>query len=500
MSKNNNIKIFNILILLVFLFICACSTKKYKPEPWCEDVFIPGNEYYEMNLKHQEGYEIPPVLQASKILPPSMLNSKLYKIEENVYSDGSIDHFRVKSKWGTSMAAGFVILKTRINEVNALDSLDKLEGTSFFDGVWEAGKSIVLAPWNFLKLIARPFTSSGEGPTEEEIKEQKKLERIKAKEEEHQKKLDSDGDGVPDIEEDDSDIINVRYKRIIDDDKDFVKHIPYKQEETADVGTVQSMLGVDDVVYEILEQFHIDPDNTNETLKEKVRHLARQKANGKMTTILLPSVPVLTILSTTNTVVNAAGSISAYQDEKKQLEQIHDGLLLAGCSEKLIKRFQDNDGMSTFLKTILANNTIKLKKVRDAKEIIKLGMLVDDYEISWILMQSVDVLVSLYDEVKFVRFIKDSPLPTVVTDDNKVYITFAGDHIYWVKDTEMYFKGAIDAIKDSGIQPTQIEARIRGILSDRAKREIEKLGIITKPMKHVVYSIDLYNTKVKKLN
>lgn len=488
-------KLVKISVLISLLFICACSTKKYKPVPWCEDLFIPGNEYYEENLRQQRGYEVPPVLQASKILPPSMLKSDFYEVEENVYSDGIIDHFRVKSRWGTSTAAGFVVLKTRINEVNAIESLDKMEGTSFFDGIYDAGKSFVMGPWNLLKLIASPFTSSKKEPTKEEIAEQKKLEKIKEEERKHLESLDTDGDGEPDIEEDDNDITNDRFKKIVDSDKHFVQHASYENEEVADVGTIQSMLGVEKYVYEILEQFNIDPDNTNETLKEKIRTAARLKANGKLSTMLIPSVPVLTIISSTGSLVEAANKISAYQDSKEQLRQIHDGLLLAGCSERLIRRFEENDGMSTFVKTLIANNVIKLRKVKNANEIIKLAILVDDYETSWILMQGVDILPALYDEIKFQSFVKESPLPTVITSDNKSYIVLAGDHMYWTKENAMLIEETLEAIKESGIRPTQINLKYKGILSERMKKELEKLGVKESPVNKMVYSIDLYNEK-----
>lgn len=36
-------------------------------------------------MRHQAGFEIPPVLKASKILPKELHESKIYKISENVY-------------------------------------------------------------------------------------------------------------------------------------------------------------------------------------------------------------------------------------------------------------------------------------------------------------------------------------------------------------------------------------------------------------------------------
>ena len=101
--KNKELNLFNrlfkIVLTISFLFCVSCSSKKYKVADFCEDVFIPGNKYYETNVKHQEGFEIPPVLKAKDILPPSMLGNKLYTTKDEVYSDGTIDHFYLKSEY-----------------------------------------------------------------------------------------------------------------------------------------------------------------------------------------------------------------------------------------------------------------------------------------------------------------------------------------------------------------------------------------------------------------
>ena len=69
-----------------------------------------NNKYYQLHVRQQAGFEIPPVLKASKILPKELHESKIYKISENVYSDGVADHFEINSKWGKARAGGFLVL------------------------------------------------------------------------------------------------------------------------------------------------------------------------------------------------------------------------------------------------------------------------------------------------------------------------------------------------------------------------------------------------------
>ena len=490
--KNKELNLFNrlfkIVLTISFLFCVSCSSKKYKVADFCEDVFIPGNKYYETNVKHQEGFEIPPVLKAKDILPPSMLGNKLYTIKDEVYSDGTIDHFYLKSKWGDSKAESFLILKTRINEVNALESLDKLERVPFFKGLGKSALAVITSPWKLVKLIGKMFTASPKETTEEDSEDEEKLKEIK-------KQTVAQNNGN-DNDDDDSELVNKRFGKILDDDKDFVEHIPYNKfnsDETANVNTVQSLIGVRENIIDILEKFHIDPDNTNPVLRDKILHISKMKAYGGLTTSLVPATQVLTILNTTKTFVDAADTISVYSTEREQMEKIHDGLLLAGCSKKLIDKFEKADGFSTFLKVIIANNVIRLRKVKNVNELIKIAVMVDDYEIGWMMMQGFAILPTLYEKEPFVRFIKDAPLATVVTKDNRVLITFAGDHLYWVRDTSMFFKETLEAIKEDGIKPKEIVAMIKGVLSERFKNELKNLGIKYVPVDSVEYSIKIYN-------
>ena len=69
-----------------------------------------NNKYYQLHVRQQAGFEIPPVLKAIKILPKELHESKIYKISENVYSDGVADHFEINSKWGKAKAGGFLVI------------------------------------------------------------------------------------------------------------------------------------------------------------------------------------------------------------------------------------------------------------------------------------------------------------------------------------------------------------------------------------------------------
>lgn len=472
------------LFFILTLFLISCSSQKLKEYPWCEDVFIPNNKYYKINVERQEGFEIPPVQKASSFLPKSMLESKVYKIKEDVYSDGIIDHFEVTSKWGNVKAAGFLVLKSKLNQINALDTLDKVEQTPFFEGVWNAMVGLAMSPINLWKAAASFFEDDSKKVEQYSQEERDRLQVILDKQKEYAKNGN---------DESDDDITNTRFQKIQDSDKNYVSHVLYENEEIDDLSTIESVVGVKKYAMEIMQQFNIDPDHTNEVLRDKILSIARMKAAGGLTTSLIPASPVLTILSSASTAAGTANSIYNYSNIQANIKSIREGLLLAGCSEKLIQRFQDAKGFSNFLKSIIAMNVVHLRHIQNISELIKIATLIDDVEIGWIYMNVAALLPSVANEEHIVRLIKNAPLLIGVTADNRVIILFAGDHLYWTKDTNTLFKESLESIKEDGIKPYAIEARIKGIMSTRFKNELSNLGVKIKKVDNVEYSIKIYN-------
>ena len=478
------------LFVLLLIFLISCSTSKLEVQDWCEDVFIPNNKYYQINVNNQKGFEIPPVLKASEFLPKKLLESKIYKISENVYSDGIIDHFEVNSKWGKVRASGFLVLKSKLNQINAIDSLEKIEKeeTPFIAGAWNAIKNVAMSPVNFGKLVYNFF--AGDSSSKKEIEysqdEKSRIEHYYNKQKEYAMNNN-------DEDEEEVEVTNKRFVKIQDTDKNYVTHVPYENEEIEDLSVIEDLMGVKKYAMEIMEQFNIDPDHTNQVLKDKILNIARQKAAGGLTTVLIPSSEVLTVLSGTNTVTGTANSISDYRNINSHIELIHDGLLLAGCSEKLIKRFKESKGFSNFLKSIIAMNVVRLRYIKNINELIKIATLIDDYETGWIFMNVAALLPTVAKEETIVRLIKDAPLIAAVTQDNRVIILFAGDHLYWTKGNDLLYRETLEAIKEDGINAKSIETRIRGIITPRFKEELRKLGIKLKYVDNVEYSIKIYN-------
>lgn len=459
------------IIFVIFIISFFCSTPhENKLNTWCEDVFIPGNKYYKANIKRQKGYEIPPVINAKSFLPKEMVSSDIYKVKKKVYSDGTVDYFQVKTNWGEYRVAGILKLKSKINEINAIESLKKINGKdALYEGVMDGGMQIANSPSDLLKT-SKNYYKKGKKRVKRTIKKGIKYTTNKKSKEIKESKKEN-------INDTDLNIVNERLKDILNEEKKCNTQCLFSNKEVGEVGKIEQFIGVKSSIVDILKQFNIEPDTENMVLRYEISRVAKIRAGAKAGFMVIPALPVLSVFTTTKSVVGVADSISAYDDKRTQLRKIHKGLIHAGCNKKLISEFEKSLGLSTYLKTIVVNYVLYLKDVKNTNELIKISILIDDDETALMFLKTFSILPSLYDKTKFQRFIKDSPLPAVVTNDNKAIILFAGDHLYWVRKTARLFNSTIDAVKDDNKKVNDIEAWILGFPSSRMKRELRKLGI-----------------------
>ena len=99
----------------------------------------------------QAGFESLPVLSASKILPPELLSGPNHRVQERVTNDGFLNVYVVDSKFGSFTAVSTPLLRKRIQEINAMETMEKLKGTKeFADSLKASGLSTLSAAKNMV--------------------------------------------------------------------------------------------------------------------------------------------------------------------------------------------------------------------------------------------------------------------------------------------------------------------------------------------------------------
>jgi len=88
------------------------------------------------------GYEIPGELDAYEILPPNLLEGKNYWVDRRIVSFGFTNRYTIYSHFGKFEAHGDEMLRTRQQEIRAIESLREIKRTKAFgDAVKKAVKS-----------------------------------------------------------------------------------------------------------------------------------------------------------------------------------------------------------------------------------------------------------------------------------------------------------------------------------------------------------------------
>ena len=96
--------------------------------------------------QQQARYETPPVLSASKILPPELLSGPNFRVQERVINDGFMNIYKIDSRFGTFTAVSTDLLRKRIGEINAMVAMDKLKGTTeYADSLKSSGLNTLVA-------------------------------------------------------------------------------------------------------------------------------------------------------------------------------------------------------------------------------------------------------------------------------------------------------------------------------------------------------------------
>jgi hypothetical protein len=108
----------------------------------------------------QQGYEVTPVLSASKILPPELLGGPNHRVQERVTNDGYLNTYQIDSKFGTFTAISTSVLRKRIGEINAMVMMEKVQGSKeYIHSIKEGGLDAMTSA---MSLITSPVkTVSG---------------------------------------------------------------------------------------------------------------------------------------------------------------------------------------------------------------------------------------------------------------------------------------------------------------------------------------------------
>lgn len=78
-------------------------------------------------------------LQAAQVLPPELLKGPNYRIDPLVLNDGLVNTYQLETKYGVLTVEGTPLLIERLNELRALDRIEKLENSEVYQKALKDG-------------------------------------------------------------------------------------------------------------------------------------------------------------------------------------------------------------------------------------------------------------------------------------------------------------------------------------------------------------------------
>ena len=99
--------------------------------PACVLLILPFVSLLPATSMSQE-FEPTPTLQASKILPPSMVRGKYHTVAELVRNDGVMNRYTLRTPQGALVVVGTDRLDKRIGEIAALQQMEKVKRSKIF--------------------------------------------------------------------------------------------------------------------------------------------------------------------------------------------------------------------------------------------------------------------------------------------------------------------------------------------------------------------------------
>jgi len=384
-------------------------------------------------VRAQATYEPVPTLKASELAPASLLKGPRFRVDDNVPVKGLLGQFTIQSDFGKLDAAGLEMLRIRVAEVGALDTLEHTSKTGEF--LRAAGTAAARPLKAGAHMIMNPIeTAKGMGAGVSRFFDRTKM-------------------GAEHIAEGGSDPSKS------DADK--------AGEVTKRVGSVTiDVLGWEEERRALAKRLGVDPYTTNTVLAEQLSDFAWVSFSGRigLNTLVAIVVPVSMLLSATSITNDMIWDLKPADVLKADAEK----LASMGASEAQVRALMKNQWYSLTMLTWLVNGLVALEGVVGRADVIAFAASAKSEPEARFIATSVNMLAASHAA---------TPLATIGphgiligrTRDDGVVVAAPVDYVAWTQNVATFAHRA------------DLKTTVRGIVtpgrfSPRAKKEFAALG------------------------
>ncbi len=408
---------------IIFLNTSACTTAPPAQSQADPSVFTVASR---PQGDDATGYESPPVLPASNILPADLRQGPHHRVEDEVDTFGFTNSYRLVSDYFIADVQGTGLLRKRVQEVRALKELNKMKKTSAFGN---AAKKAATAPLSFAKnLITRPVDTISGVP--------RGLWRY----------------------------VN-RVGAMVSGERNEVED-----------SVAQELIGFSAAKRKIAHKLGVDVYSTNLTLQKELNSVSWASFSGGFAVgLAMTPFPVVKMTKTADRMThilrdNAPEDLRDINREKLERMQVR---------EPIIDTFLKHPHYSPRHETILVAALAALAGAKNIEKFIHRANTAESFEDAFLFQRMAEMLAEYHEKVAPIKEILIGPargLPLALTGNNRVVMALLADYISWTRPVADSARDFIQA--NNRVAPERkAELWITGRFSPKAEKGLEDLGI-----------------------
>lgn len=374
------------------------------------------------------GYERPPVLHASEVLPPELREGPDHRVEDRVTTDGFHHVFRVESRFGAFEAVGDDLLRVRLKEIAALAVLAERGATAeFAEAVARALASPVVATWNLVRHPVDSIVGVPKGAW-------RAVRRAAALAEGERSELED--------------------------------------------GALTAFIGFESVKRELAHRLGVDPYSSNRVLQRELNRFAWAAYAG--------GLPARFVPFQRRPERAAAGPASGRErletlllhyppEDLRRLNRIE--LAVMGVPEDLADTFLGHPWYSPRHETLLVASLAGLDLTTDRSAFLALAVDATSESDALYYQRSGELLQAYHEHGPgLLRIAPVGRATGAVSRDGALILPLVADLAVWSRPFESLARGATEAAESAALD-SGVELLVSGRLSAKARRELEARGI-----------------------
>jgi hypothetical protein len=373
-------------------------------------------------------YEKPPVFQASHILPAKQLKSPYHSVGAKVTNDGQMNHYTVKSKFGTVKADSSAELKIRVDEMKALSAMERVSNSDQFTRqVKQGGKNVVSGA---KALVTRP------------------VDTVKG--------------------------VFTGIGTLAGRAGDALMGDPPSDAEGS---RMENAIGFSSTKRDYAAEFHVDPYSTNPLLQKRLEEISWYGYSGKIAASAVSAV----IPGGVGAFVSVAKSSDwlegiPVQTPPSELRKANrEKLSGMGVSPDIIDLFLGNPVYSPVQQTKLVQELGRMNGTADRGNFVKFAVLARNSNVAFFRAGQAEMYANLNKVTPVERFVVVGTNTTARVANGTIVFCFPLDYLSW---TEGNAKLSESLNRQASTLPDVRgkEIRIAGGISQQARKGLEELG------------------------